>query len=82
MPVLIIFQLICFIIHTCYFYAGGAYRFQIAAVYSNNDNKSGPISAKFILLKDPPMEKPSKAPFITFAEAASPSAITLHWEVL
>ncbi|XP_035204831.1 cell adhesion molecule-related/down-regulated by oncogenes-like [Stegodyphus dumicola] len=59
---------------------GGNYRFRIAAVYSNNDNKSGPVSDKFVLSKDTPMEKPSVAPMITFAEAASPSAITLHWE--
>ncbi|GFU05367.1 interference hedgehog [Trichonephila clavipes] len=59
---------------------GGAYRFRIAAVYSNNDNKAGPISDKFVLYKDPPIEKPSIGPIITSAEAVSPSAITLYWE--
>ncbi|KAG8178123.1 hypothetical protein JTE90_020828 [Oedothorax gibbosus] len=59
---------------------GGAYRFRIAAVYSNHDNKAGPISTKYVLYKDPPMEKPSIGPIISFAEAVSPSAITLHWE--
>ncbi|GBO37676.1 Interference hedgehog, partial [Araneus ventricosus] len=60
---------------------GGAYRFRIAAVYSNHDNKAGPISVKFVLHKDPPIEKPSIGPIITYAEAVSPSAIALHWDV-
>lgn len=59
---------------------GGKYRFRIAAVYSNNDNKLGPNSAKFILHKEPPMKKPSAGPMIAHAEAASPSAITLNWK--
>ncbi|GBN94973.1 Interference hedgehog, partial [Araneus ventricosus] len=59
---------------------GGAYRFRIAAVYSNHDNKAGPISVKFVLHKDPPIEKPSIGPIITYAEAVSPSAIALHWD--
>lgn len=59
---------------------GAKYRFRIAAVYSNDDNKLGPNSAKFILYKDPPMKMPAVAPQIIHAEAASPSAITLEWE--
>ncbi|GIY05785.1 hypothetical protein CDAR_506581 [Caerostris darwini] len=59
---------------------GAGYRFRIAAVYSNHDNKAGPTSDKFVLYKDPPIEKPSIGPIITYAEAVSPSAITLHWE--
>ncbi|GFU37430.1 interference hedgehog [Nephila pilipes] len=59
---------------------GGAYRFRLAAVYSNHDNKAGPISDKFVLYKDPPIEKPSIGPIITCAEAVSPSAIALYWE--
>nr|XP_042905272.1 cell adhesion molecule-related/down-regulated by oncogenes [Parasteatoda tepidariorum] len=59
---------------------GGAYRFRIAAVYSNSDNRDGPISDKFVLVKDTPMEKPCVIPIITYAEAVSQSAITLQWE--
>lgn len=59
---------------------GGKYRFRIAAVYSNDDNKLGPNSAKFILYKDPPMKMPAFTPQIIHTEAASPSAITLQWE--
>lgn len=58
---------------------GGRYRFRIAAVYANQDNKMGPSSAKFTLHKDPPVKKPESGPSITLAEAVSQSAITLHW---
>ncbi|XP_067133265.1 interference hedgehog-like isoform X2 [Centruroides vittatus] len=59
---------------------GGRYRFRIAAVYANQDNKMGPSSAKFILHKDPPVKKPESGPTITEAEAVSQSAIMLHWK--
>jgi hypothetical protein len=61
---------------------GSKYRFRIAAVYSNNDNKLGPNSIKFTLYKDPPMKKPVYGPTIIHAEPISPSAITLKWEYL
>ncbi|XP_054723888.1 interference hedgehog-like [Uloborus diversus] len=60
--------------------SGVKYRFRVAAVYSNNDNKSGPISSPFMLSKEPLMEKPSSGPTIVFAEPESPSAITLKWK--
>lgn len=60
---------------------GHVYRFRIAAVYSNNDNKLGPNSHKFILQKDPPTKKPIVGPTIVHAEAVSPSAIMIRWQV-
>uniref|UniRef100_A0A6B0VFN9 Putative receptor mediating netrin-dependent axon guidance n=1 Tax=Ixodes ricinus TaxID=34613 RepID=A0A6B0VFN9_IXORI len=60
--------------------AGGKYRFRIVAVYSNNDNKNGPNSIKFMLHKDPPKRKPIQGPIIKHVKAESPSAITLFWE--
>ncbi|CAG2106312.1 unnamed protein product [Medioppia subpectinata] len=59
---------------------GAKYRFRIAAVYSNNDNKLGPNSIKFTLFKDPPMKKPLNGPVIIHAEPVSPSAITMKWD--
>lgn len=55
------------------------YKFRIAAVYSNSDNRLSPNSLKFHLLKDPPIKKPSHGPVITSAESISPSAILLKW---
>uniref|UniRef100_T1J590 Interference hedgehog n=1 Tax=Strigamia maritima TaxID=126957 RepID=T1J590_STRMM len=61
---------------------GHAYRFRIAAVYSNNDNNQGPVSGKFTLHKDPKMRKPTVGPNIIRLEAVSPSAILLHWQYM
>ena len=58
---------------------GASYKFRIVAVYSNNDNRVGPKSNKYVLLKDPPMKRPSNGPFIHAAEAISQSAILLRW---
>ena len=58
---------------------GASYKFRIVAVYSNNDNRVGPKSNKYVLLKDPPMKRPSSGPFIHAAEAISQSAILLRW---
>ncbi|XP_037278778.2 interference hedgehog [Rhipicephalus microplus] len=60
--------------------AGGRYRFRIVAVYSNNDNKNGPNSIKFLLHKDPPKRKPMQGPIIRRVKAESSTAITLFWE--
>ena len=49
--------------------------------YSNNDNKLGPNSGKFVLEKEPPKRKPAFSPLIDTAEAVSPSAIMIHWMV-
>ena len=61
--------------------AGLTYRFRIAAVYTNNDNKLGPTSAKFVLEKEPPKKKPAHVPFIEKAQAESPSAVNIYWKV-
>lgn len=59
---------------------GHHYKFRIAAVYSNNDNKLGINSVKFHLQKDPPMKIPMTGPNIVHAEAVGPTAILIRWE--
>jgi hypothetical protein len=59
--------------------SGLSYRFRIMAVYDNMDNRAGPKSAKFTLLKNPPMKKPKFAPNITSTLAVSQSAIEIQW---
>lgn len=58
------------------------YRFRIAAVYSNNDNKLSNVSAKFLLQRGSQLD-PHKsnliAPNLTSVEAISPTAVMLHW---
>lgn len=59
------------------------YRFRIAAVYSNNDNKLGPNSARFHLHRGSPTNRsPLSPPSLTHTEAISPSAIQIHWQYL
>lgn len=60
--------------------SGAKYRFRIAAVYTNDDNRVGPFSSAFTLLKNPPVKKPKQGPIIVSATAASPTAITVNWE--
>jgi len=60
---------------------GGHYRFRIAAVYSNNDNKLGPNSERFLLEKEQPKRKPAFSPVIEIAESVSPSAVEIQWKV-
>ncbi|XP_074596194.1 interference hedgehog-like [Brevipalpus obovatus] len=59
--------------------AGSSYKFRIVAVYSNNDNRDGPSSERFTLLKNPPIQKPLSAPKIIHALPESPSSIRLSW---
>lgn len=58
------------------------YRFRIAAVYSNNDNKLSNVSAKFLLQRGSQLG-PSKshlfAPNLTRVEPISETAVVLHW---
>ena len=61
--------------------SGQSYRFRIAAVYSNNDNKLGPNSGRFLLEKEAPKRKPGFSPVIEIAEAVSQSAIMIQWKV-
>ena len=58
---------------------GGWHRFRIAAVYSNNDNKLGPNSGRFVLEKEAPKRKPAFSPLIDAAEAVSQSAVMIQW---
>ncbi|XP_046440157.1 interference hedgehog-like [Daphnia pulex] len=60
--------------------SGQTYRFRIAAVYSNNDNKLGPNSSRFLLEKEAPKRKPGYSPLIEIAEAVSQSAIMIQWK--
>lgn len=53
------------------------YRFRIAAVYSNKDNKLGKISAKFYLQKGDPSPQ---APVIDEASAL-PYSVQVNWSV-
>jgi len=55
-------------------------RFRIAAVYSNNDNKLGPNSARFHLHKSN-NKNPLPPPILMHAEAVSPTAIKICWQV-
>lgn len=62
---------------------GHHYRFRIAAVYSNNDNKLGRTSTKFFLNRGPANdETPFFPPNLTHAEAVSTTSIKIHWEYL
>lgn len=59
-----------------------SYRFRIAAVYSNNDNKLGPNSAKFHLTKaDFFLRNPLPVPRLTRTETIDYSSIRIYWEV-
>ncbi|XP_055909843.1 interference hedgehog [Eupeodes corollae] len=58
------------------------YKFRIIAVYSNNDNKEGNSSSKFLLQRGSALG-PSKGhlppPLLTEVEPISETAIMLHW---
>lgn len=58
------------------------YRFRIAAVYSNNDNKLSNVSTKFLLQRGSklgPIISNLIAPNLTRVEAISETAVVLHW---
>lgn len=63
---------------------GHRYKFRIAAVYSNNDNKVGPTSKSFLLdvVRRPIMEQPQVGPVIVSARALSPTSIAIEWQYL
>ncbi|XP_076323511.1 interference hedgehog-like isoform X2 [Tachypleus tridentatus] len=56
------------------------YRFRIAAVYSNNDNKVGSASL-YTLVKNPQVNKPTITPVILKAKAKDASTISLLWDL-
>ncbi|XP_037935674.1 interference hedgehog isoform X2 [Teleopsis dalmanni] len=58
------------------------YRFRIIAVYSNNDNKEGNISAKFFLQRADtlgPTKSKLPTPELAPIEPISDTAVVLHW---
>lgn len=58
-----------------------AYKFRIAAVYSNNDNKLGPNSVKFHLNRaDFFLKNPLPVPRLVHTEMVNETAIRIHWE--
>ncbi|XP_042207590.1 interference hedgehog-like [Homarus americanus] len=59
---------------------GRTYRFRIAAVYANNDNKLGPNSQRFLLEKDLIMQRPAYPPTITTLIPQGSTAVKLEWQ--
>lgn len=58
------------------------YRFRIAAVYSNNDNKLSPTSDRFHLKRlDFNDKNPLPIPLITHTETVNTSSVRVFWEV-
>lgn len=58
------------------------YKFRIAAVYSNNDNKISPHSARFLLNRqDFFLRNPLPVPTLTHTEAVDSTSIRIFWEV-
>ncbi|XP_050421794.1 interference hedgehog-like [Adelges cooleyi] len=57
------------------------YVFRVAAVYTNDDNKSGPMSDHFFLNKGPP-NKFLIPPTLVLAKAVNTTSILLEWQYL
>lgn len=58
------------------------YKFRIAAVYSNNDNKISPHSSRFLLKsQDFYLRNPLPIPRLTHTEALNSTSIKMYWEV-
>ncbi|XP_044748166.1 interference hedgehog-like isoform X2 [Coccinella septempunctata] len=59
------------------------YRFRIAAVYSNNDNKLSNNSDKFYLRKmDFDVDNKPPSPLITHTEAINTTAVKIYWKYI
>jgi hypothetical protein len=57
------------------------YRFRIAAVYSNNDNKNSPTSEKFHLRKlDFDKRNPLPIPLVTKTETINSTSVKIYWK--
>ncbi|XP_018572670.1 interference hedgehog isoform X3 [Anoplophora glabripennis] len=57
------------------------YKFRIAAVYSNNDNKLSPNSDKFHLrMLDFDTKNPLPIPIITHTEVVNATSVKIYWE--
>ncbi|XP_076633637.1 interference hedgehog isoform X1 [Colletes latitarsis] len=60
---------------------GHTYRFRIAAVYKNNDNKPSPNSERFHLNRDKGTDrKKMPVPLLTNTEALGPQEVLLIWQ--
>ncbi|KAK7020110.1 hypothetical protein SK128_001864 [Halocaridina rubra] len=59
---------------------GRVYRFRIAAVYANNDNKLGKNSRRFLLEKDIAIHRPVYPPTIKSLLPQGPTAVKIDWE--
>ena len=65
---------------------GATYKFRVAAVYSNNDNKHGPNSDRFEMKADPEPEPkpPSSSPTIvevTAIDFQNIHGLNVRWQV-
>lgn len=60
---------------------GKYYRFRLVAVYSNNDNKEGNASLKFLLLAAGNAKSNLPIPELHEVESVSESAVQLHWSL-
>ncbi|CAH1174054.1 unnamed protein product [Phaedon cochleariae] len=68
--------------HAANLLADHVYRFRIAAVYSNNDNKLSPNSERFHLKRlDFDARNPLPVPLITHTETVNTTAVRIHWKV-
>ena len=68
------------------FFPGATYKFRVAAVYSNNDNKHGPNSDRFEMKADPEPEPkpPSSSPTIvevTPIDFQNIHGLNVRWQV-
>ncbi|XP_063590517.1 interference hedgehog-like [Penaeus indicus] len=61
-------------------HTGRVYKFRIAAVYANNDNKLGKNSKRFLLKEDLTMQRPVYPPKIVRLLPLSPTMVRLEWE--
>ncbi|XP_071549022.1 interference hedgehog-like isoform X2 [Panulirus ornatus] len=59
---------------------GRTYKFRLAAVYANNDNKPGPNSRRFRLEKDLTIQRPAYPPTITRLIPLGPTSVKLEWQ--
>ena len=62
---------------------GSTYKFRVVGVYSNNDNKQGPNSARFTLAMQgvKHLEPPVECPVIVGARPLSATEIRIEWQV-
>ncbi|KAK3853859.1 hypothetical protein Pcinc_039621 [Petrolisthes cinctipes] len=59
---------------------GRTYRFRMAAVYTNHDNKPGPTSRRFLLEASQHLQRPISPPTITSLVPLGPTTVSLAWQ--